>query len=199
MKYKQFYVGSSANQHDTIPIEGRALHQIVVPELFTVAGHANDTVRLFAPTSLGKTTVSAAVVSAGVIINLVGDASVKNTLNGVAVEAADFVLLYTDSGMQMFEIGTVDAGGADAVITIDAITFYDGKTSFDDDVAAGNAAYVIWAEEVSTIATGSVSTATLQTHPYPFAGNLGSPIVLDSYGGDAAAHYISGLAEYGKE
>jgi len=196
-KYKQFRIQSSAAQVDTVVIPEQNTKQILIETIWMYAGHANDIVKFYPAKLAGKTTLVTAVTTAGTTCNLTGDAGVKNTLNGVAVAAADFVLLATASGYELFEISSVDAAGANGVITINGITFNDGIANFSDAAPANATAYVIWAEDVAQFAAGSISVATQQTPLKDFwAGNLGHPVAMSHVGGGAALHYSNGIAKY---
>ena len=165
-------------------------------KLGAYAGNAGDIVKFFACRAYGKTTCASAVLASGTTITLDGDAGVKNTLNGIAVAAADFVLCMTASGWQLNEIAGVNAGGADGAITINSITFYDGRSNFGAAIAEDAVCYIIWAEDADSLAIGSKSTTTAQDYQDFFNGYLGQPCALAIYGAAAADHYITGTAEY---
>jgi hypothetical protein len=179
----------------------------VVENVLYKPGHANDTFAVFTPSGLGRTTISASALYSVTAINLVGDAGVKNTLNGHAVTAAALDTLTGDwlmyktavTGWHLAKIAAVNASGADGVITITTLSFTKSvATAGDasgDGLTAGDTAYVVDENDVHMLRTGA-TTFTEFTGKVAI-GNPECPIGVLHGGGDTAVKYtIAPVAFY---
>jgi hypothetical protein len=196
MIFKQICAQSAANQYDTSVIPEQANAQILLKRLTSLAGNGSDILYWMPVTQLGETKVKTAITAATTIATLVGDAAVKNILNGITITTNDYLLLETNRNYQMCKIATINAGGADAAITITSCTPLDGTVGWTYASAAGNKAYIIFAGDIVQLAIGGISTTVAQTYENYGCGELGYPAVVMMYGAAAALHYAHGVAEY---
>ena len=122
-----------------------------------------------------------------------GDAGVKNIINGNAIAANDFCLLHLDTGgFQLMLIAAVDGSTADGQIEVTDFTAFSGDQVPRAASAVASTVYFILAEDVSSITIGT-SALNLDL---PFLGEGGHPCAISSDGAGAAQHNISGVVEY---
>jgi len=191
-KRRQFRSYSAGAQNDSVVIPQYHGTQALIRTLNATGGNAADFVNFLPCGEQGATTINTAQSAAAAAIILVGDTGVKNTLNGVAVAANDFVVVQTSTGWQAALIAGVNASGADGTIAINSITEWDALTSITGTQTVGDTAYIVWAEDEATILVG---TSSLNLEDV-FVGEAGRPCVIYSLGAAAAAHYMSGIVEY---
>jgi len=191
-KRRQFRSYSASAQNDSVVIPRYHGMQALIRTLNATGGNASDYVKFLPCGEQGATTINTVQLAAATSIILDGDASVKNTLNGVAVAANDFVVVNTSEGWQAALIAGVNGSGADATVAINSITEWDGLSSITGTQTVGDTAYIVWAEDEAQILTG---TGTLNLEDV-FVGEAGRPCVIYSLGAASAAHYMSGVVEY---
>ena len=190
-RYVHFSTYSAVARQDTAVIPERRNHQVLLRHVVAKGGHANDFLKVFPAKAYGETTVLTGIAGAATAIYLVGDGA-TNTLHGVAVAANDYVLIMTDTkGWQLALVGAVTASDANK-IRISTLTALDGGAGAKDAITAGNKAFVIWAEDILSVALG---TAQFDLE-YMAAGEVGKPLALSSLGADTAAHFMGGVCEY---
>ena len=189
---------NAVNESNVYVIPPKHGKQIVIHSFTVVGGSAGGSLDFYPCRGAGETTVSqAAITAADTAFELTSDGT-ADQLSGVAVAAADFVLLKTDTrhpvhgSYQLVAIGSVGAGGA-AYIDVDTTTDYDSETGIRAACALGNQAFIIWAEDVSTLPVGA---ETITREDYAFVGNKGYPVALKQTPNGATTHSIFGVAEY---
>jgi len=190
-KYAYFTTSSAAQRFDTAVIPERRNHQILLKHVIAKGGNAADYLRVFPAKAYGETTVLTAAIATATALYLVGDGA-TNTLHGVAVAANDYVLVMTNTlGWQLALIGAVTGSDANKIY-ISTLTALDGGTGLKAATAAGNKAFVIWAEDILSVLLGTTQFDIEDLT----AGEVGKPLALASEGAAAAAHFMGGVCEY---
>ena len=153
--------------------------------------HATSVLKILAFTAGLKTTMKAEEVATATAFELEADTT-TNTLNGVLIEALDWILVQLNTGKwQLLQIASL--GSAADEIVIATVNTSNGITGIESAVELGNTVYVLPASYVQTITTGAASIS--RNSPIGF-GEIGAPVAVYLESGAAAAQSFNVPAEY---
>jgi len=194
-KELMYRLASSAAQVDSFVIPPRYALQAAVSNMEYVGGTAADAISFVLGNGLYVTKVNTAAAAAATALVLVGDAAVKNKINGRTVAANDICIVATAAGWQAFIVASVNGSAADGTVGIATMTEYDGVTGLIGAVAAGQPAFIIPSTDAVYTKTIGTADGRIELGPIAVADpDLPLLILFDSKG--ASAHEAWGVACY---